>query len=89
MKEVSNETILEMVSNIKGDTNEIKNHLKELNGKVASHEKWINTNDNMVTKDLPNSIDRVADIEKKIYAAGAILIFIQVLLSLLPRFIDK
>lgn len=81
MKEISNQTILEMVSNVKGDTGEIKDHLRELNGKVASHEKWINTNDNVVTKEIPSLVKKVEVIDKKIYAAGAVLATIQIIIG--------
>lgn len=81
MAEISNQTILEMVSNVKDDTSEIKNHLKELNGKVAAHEKWINTNNNVVTKEAPSLIKKVERIDKKIYAAGAVLATIQIILG--------
>lgn len=81
MKDISNQAILEMVSNVKEDTGEIKDHLKELNGKVASHEKWINTNNNVVTKEIPSLVKKVEIIDKKIYAAGAVVATIQILIG--------
>lgn len=49
--------VRELFNGVNGRLDEMNNHLKELNGKVAKHSSWIERYDIRVAEEVPKHID--------------------------------